>query len=271
MFNLLNESFSRLKKDLTFKVCLIIVLAIPVLIISMEKILLNIFNENPSGFNAANKCLFMMTGMLPLFIAIAAGFFIASDFKQNTVRNKIICGYSRTSIYMANWITSVCITLIYHIASTIVSMAVGSILFEPGEIFTKVNIYYSLVCIPVLISFTSITVTMTMMLKNAAGAIFSYFIHEIFGLFNIVIILLNNEVLKKFLCYFLPSNQLNMIVSRNYLAADLSIDDTEEIMSVARYAIPKGFDAAALPIYAIILIAAVTALGIWHFNKKDVK
>ncbi len=271
MRNLLNESFSRLRKNTTFKVCLIIVIAIPLLLISLEKILLRAFDENAAGFNAADECLFMMTGMLPLFIAIAAGFFIASDFRQNTVRNKIICGYSRTSIYMTNWITSVCITLIFHIVSTIVSMVIGSVLFEPGDIFTKENIYYSLVCIPVLISFTSITVAMSMALRNAAGAIFSYFIHEILGLFNIVIILLDNDALKKFLCYFLPANQLNMIVSRNYLAADLSMDEPEEIMSIAKYAIPEGFDAAALPIYAVILTVVVTTLGIWHFNKKDVK
>ena len=48
-------------------------------------------------------------------------------------------------------------------------------------------------------------------------------------------------------------------------------DDLDDIMDIARYAIPKGFDAIALPLYAVILIVAVTALGIWHFNKKDIK
>lgn len=271
MRNLLNESFSRLRQDLTFKVCLIIIIIIPAILISVQKFLLTILGEVVTGINAADDFLFSMTNMLPLFIAISAGFFIAKDFQQNTVRNKIICGYSRTSIYMANWITSVCVALILHICLTIVSMVIGSVLFEPGDIFTKENIYYSLVCIPVLISFTSITVAMSMALRNAAGAIFSYFIHEILGLFNIVIILLDNDALKKFLCYFLPANQLNMIVSRNYLASDLSMDEPEEIMSIAKYAIPEGFDAAALPIYAVILTVVVTALGIWHFNKKDVK
>lgn len=271
MRNLLNESFSRLRKNMTFKVCLIIVIAIPILLLSLEKILLNLTNENASGFTAADECLFLMTGMLPLFIAISPGLFIARDFRQNTVRNKIICGYSRTSIYMTNWITSVCITLIFHIASTIVSMVLGSVLFEAGDIFTKENIYYSLVCIPVLISFTSITVAMSMMLRNAAGAIFSYFIHEILALFNIVILLIKSDALKKFLGLFLPSNQLNVVVSRNYHAADIMADDLDDIMDIARYAIPKGFDAIALPLYAVILIVAVTALGIWHFNKKDIK
>lgn len=271
MHNLLNESFARLRKNTTFKVCLIIVIAIPVLLISLEKILLRAYNEDASGFNAADECLFLMTGMLPLFIAISPGFFIASDFRQNTVRNKIICGYSRTSIYMTNWITSVCITLIFHIVSTIVSMVLGSVLFKAGDIFTNENIYYSLVCIPVLITFTSITVAMTMALKNAAGAIFSYFIHEILALFNIVILLIDSDELKKFLCYFLPSNQLNMIVSRNYLAADITMDEPGELMSVGRYAIPEDFDAIMLPLYTVILTVAVTALGIWHFNKKDIK
>lgn len=269
MRNLLNESFSRLRQDLTFKVCLIIIIIIPAILISVQKFLLTILGEVVTGINAADDFLFSMTNMLPLFIAISAGFFIAKDFQQNTVRNKIICGYSRTSIYMANWITSVCVALILHICSTIVSIVLGSVLFEPGDIFTKVNIYYSLVNIPVIISYTSITVAITMITKNGAGAIFSYFIHEITMLFSMLISLIKNEALRKFLKYFIPTNQTNMIINRDYHTSLL--DDLNDIEGLSRYAIPKGFDAALIPLYATIMIVVVTALGIWHFNKKDVK
>lgn len=277
MRNLLNESFARLRKNTTFKVCLIIVIAIPVLLISLEKILMQLpgnvsDGENAHGFNAADNCLFLLTELLPLFIAISPGFFISSDFRQNTIRNKIICGYSRTSIYMTNWITSVCITLIFHIVSTVVSMVLGSVLFAPGDIFTKENIYYSLVCIPVLISFTSITVTMSMMIRNAAGAIFSYFIHEISALFSMITMFLKSAGLEKFITLFTPYTQLQIVTYRNYYSLENMIDDIDgDIMNIVGYHIPKGFDAVALPLYAVIMIVIVTALGIWHFNKTDIK
>lgn len=268
MYNLLNESFARLRKNKTFRVCLIIIIIIPVLIIGLTKFLTVQFDEEPSTMNAADDGLFFMTSMLPLFIAISPGLFIAKDFNQNTVRNKIICGYSRTAIYMTNWITSVCITFIFHIVSTIVSMGLISVLFEPGEIFTDVNIYYSLILIPVLISFSSITVAMTMIFRNTAGAIFSFFIHEISSLFILITLLIKSEALQKFLAFFLPMNQLQCIVSRNCNVLGVLDEDPE---AFSRYAIPDGFDAAVIPLYAVILIIAVTALGIWHFNKKDIK
>lgn len=272
MRNLLNESFARLRKNMTFKVCLIIVIVVPFLIISLEKLLTVSLDEGPTSFNAADNALFLMTGMLPLLIAISSGLFIVSDFKQNTVRNKIICGYSRTSIYMANWITSVSITLIFHIASTVVSVVLASILFKPGDIFTDVNIYYSLVCIPVLISFTSITVMMSMIFRNARGAIFSYFINEVAALFSMLLTLLKNEALEKFLTLFMPYTQLDIVTSRNYYSLGDIMDDIDgNVMDLTSYHIPDGFDAVAIPLYALILIVAVTAIGILHFNKSDIK
>lgn len=267
MLNLLNESFSRLFKTKSFKVCLFINIIMPAFMIGLMKYLSVRLNDEPNM--SADDNLFFMTGMLPIFISIGCGLFIAKDFQQNTVRNKVICGYSRTAIYMTNWITSAFITLLYHFASTIVAVVLSAALFETGELFTKVNIYYSLICIPVLLSFTSITVAMTMSIRNTAGAIFSFLIHELSAMFAILTFFIKSEAFAKFLNYFMPMSQLSIIQMRNYNDGMFAIDTNySEIMG---YLIPKGFDAVAIPLYSVILIVAVTALGIWNFNKKDIK
>jgi len=267
MRNLLNESFSRLFKTKSFKVCLFINIIMPAFMIGLMKYLSVRLNDEPNM--SADDNLFFMTGMLPIFISIGCGLFIAKDFQQNTVRNKIICGYSRTAIYMTNWITSAFITLLYHFASTIVAVVLSAALFETGELFTKVNLYYSLICIPVLLSFTSITVAMTMAMRNTAGAIFSFLIHELSAMLAILTFFIESEAFAKFLNYFIPMSQLSIVQMRNYNDGMFAIDtNLSEIMG---YMIPKGFDTVAIPLYAVILIVAVTALGIWHFNKKDVK
>lgn len=271
MRNLLNESFSRLFKTKSFKVCLILVILIPVLIISVSKYLSTRFVDDVEVDMTADSCLFFMLGMLPLFIAISPGLFIAKDFQQNTIRNKIISGYSRTAIYMTNWITCSFITLLFHIMSTIVSVGVAAVLFDIGDLFTKVNLYYSLACIPVLLSFNSITVAMTMSIRNTAGAIFSYFIHELSAMFTGIMLLIKNKTVVEFLNYFIPMSQLSIIQSRNSYGGFAMMMEDIDILDMAGYAIPKGFDAVALPLYAAILAAAVTALGIWNFNKKDIK
>ncbi len=270
MRNLLNESFSRLFKTKSFWVCLILVILIPVLIISISKYLFMQFDDVEVDMTA-DSCLFFMLGMLPLFIAISPGFFIAKDFQQNTIRNKIISGYSRTFIYMTNWITCSFITLLFHITSTIIATGLAAVLFETGDLFTKVNLYYFLACIPVLLSINSITVAMTMSIRNTAGAIFSYLIHEVTTMFRIVILLIKNETIVEFLNYFVPMSQLGIIQSRSPYGGFAMMMEDIDISDIDGYFIPKGFDAAALPLYAVILAVAVTALGIWHFNKKDIK
>lgn len=267
MRNLLNESFSRLFKTKSFYVCLAIVILMPTFIIGLLKFLSIRLNDEPNM--TADDNLFFMTGLLPLFIAISPGLFIAKDFQQNTVRNKIICGYSRTAIYMTNWITSAFITLVFHFASTIVSTGLTAIFFKIGDLFTDVNLYYSLMCIPVLLSFTSITVAMSMAIRNTAGAIFSFLIHELTGMLSFLTYFIESEAFAKFLSYSVPMSQSWIIQYRNYNDGMFAIDT--KVSALHGYIIPEGFDAVAIPLYAVILIVAVTAIGILHFNKKDVK
>lgn len=269
MYNLLKESFGRLYKNRTFRICFILVLAIPTLLTVIDKIL-----TTQAGLKSnitADDYLFNMHGIMPLFIAIAAGLFIAKDFRQNTVRNKIICGYSRTQIYIANWITCVFIALLYHFASTIVTVAMTAALFETGDLFTTVNLYYFLISIPVLISFTSITMMMTMIFRSTAAAIFSYFIHQIVSLFDLIFMQLKDKEVRKFISLFLPQNQLQIINYRHYYDFSDIENDMGELFETTKYAIPEGFDAVAIPLYAVILIIVISALGILHFNKSDVK
>lgn len=265
MRNLLNESFARLYRNKVFRVCLVLIIALPTLLIGMEKIL--IMQDGGKTDFTADFGLFSMLEMMPLFIAIAAGLFIAKDFRQNTIRNKIICGYSRTQIYIATWITCVFIAIFYHIISTVVTVGLYSALFEVGDLFTSVNLYYFLISIPTLISFTSITVMMTMILRNTAGAIFSYFIHLILGMFDLIVYLIDNKDFKKFINLFLPMNQLENISARCVES------DLKSALGglLGKYSIPEGFDAVAMPLYAAILIVIISALGILHFNKSNVK
>lgn len=265
MCNLLNESFARLFRNKTFRVCLVLVIALPTFLIGMAKIIA--LQEGSTSSLSADDSLFIMLEMTPLFIAIAAGLFITSDFRHNTIRNKIICGYTRTQIYIANWITCVFVALIFYLLSTAVTVGLMSLFFKTGDLFTSANLYYFLIAIPTLISFTSITVMMTMILRTAASAFFSYFIHMILSIFNLIVNLIDNNALKKFFNLFLPINQLENIKSRCIES------DSKSVIGglLGKYFIPKGFEAVAMPLYAAILIVIVSALGIMHFNKSDVK
>ncbi len=269
MLNLLQESFGRLYRYKTFRVCLIIITAIPLFFNGLEKMLME-----TNGFpdvSTADDYLFNVYGMLPLIIAIAAGLFIIKDFKENTVRNKLICGYTRTQVYIVNWITAVFIAVFYHLFSTLVCTVSASILLEPGDLFTKVNAYYELISIPTLISYTSITVMMAMIFRTTASAIFSYFIHAVIIMFEPLIVhKVDNDSFTRFSSMFVPENQLYIISSRCYSDPTKS-GGILDMFNDVKYAIPEGNAAYLIPLYALLLAAVVTVIGIIHFNKKDVK
>ena len=120
-----------------------------------------------------------------------------------------------------------------------------------------------------IITLIAVALAMTMSIRNTAGAIFSFLIHELSAMFAILTFFIKSEAFAKFLNYFMPMSQLSIIQMRNYNDGMFAIDTNySEIMG---YLIPKGFDAVAIPLYSVILIVAVTALGIWNFNKKDIK
>lgn len=269
MLNLLQESFGRLYRYKTFRVCLIIITAIPLFFNGFERMLME--SNAFSNVSTADDYLFNMYGMLPLIIAIAAGLFVIKDFKENTIRNKLISGYTRTQVYIVNWITAVFIAVFYHLVSTLVCTVSASILFETGDLFNKVNAYYELISIPTLISYTSITVMMAMIFRTTASAIFSYFIHAVILMFEPLIVhKVDNDSFTRFSSMFVPEKQLYIISSRYYDDPTVS-GDLFDVFNRNKYAIPEGNAAYLIPLYALLLAAIVTVIGIIHFNKKDVK
>ena len=96
MANLLAEGFRRLFKGKRFYVVLAVIIAIP----TIAAVFLRIVEKR--ALNLGGVLVFSLIGTMSMFISITAGLFIINDFKNNTIRNKIIIGHSRAKIYLAN-------------------------------------------------------------------------------------------------------------------------------------------------------------------------
>ena len=98
MANLLAEGYRRLFKGKRFYIVLAVIMAIPII----ASVFIRIVEKR--ALNLGGALAFSMIGTMTMFISITAGLFIITDFKNNTIRNKIIIGHSRTKIYLANLI-----------------------------------------------------------------------------------------------------------------------------------------------------------------------
>lgn len=142
MFNLLKTDLKRSFKDKLFLILLIIAgafaLATPLLykgifmlleldaesLKGMEMFGLSMDAKTMffSSFSLSNNFGFI----LPIFIAII----LCKDFSNGTIRNKIICGKSRTSIYFSLFITCVILICSFILFHALLTLLVSLIFFD---------------------------------------------------------------------------------------------------------------------------------------------
>lgn len=255
MTNLIKTDFSRLFKKLSFWVCLVIICGLSVFPLAMQKYWDTINNEEYT-LTAENYLLSTNIVFIPLLIAIVAGIYVVKDFSDHTVRNKIVYGYSRISIYISNWIVSAFVALFYFFASIAVTLIVGTPLLgiNTDLLFSGASIYYILISIPHLLTYVSITLFFCMLMQSAGGAIIGYVIHEIMGMMTIFTYFMENEKLKKFIDQFFPICQADIIMQ-----------------GFNEFVLPSETDMFILPLYSMIIVVFFTVSGILLFRKSNIK
>ena len=248
MSNLLAEGFRRLFKGKRFYIVLAVIVGVAAFILALVKILSNAFDDS-EGLHA-DGMMFMMTGTMPLLISIAAGLLIVQDFRNNTIRNKIIVGHSRTNIYIANLIVSVFVAVVYQLAFWITVIVLGGILmgfesFPSREMFVNM-----LIALLIQITFTCVIVFLCTSMKNIGGFVISLTMHYIVSMMSMFLLFIKNEDVQDFITDIVPSYQVNLI---EYGYTD--IPDHLPVILIAD----------------LIIIAVSTIGGIIIFNKSDIK
>ncbi len=90
----------------------------------------------------ATDLLFQMSSFIGLASAFMLAIFIGTEYHDNTMRNKLICGQSRVTVYFANFFTSLLITLTFWLIPILVILCVGIPLLGTSPmttaLFTKI-------------------------------------------------------------------------------------------------------------------------------------
>lgn len=228
---------------------------IPVLIASIIIYAL----KTHSGENYVDMLPYSIISFIPSIITIVGGLFISQDFNNNTVRNKIITGHSRTSIYISNLITSVLATVSIYLIYVVFCYGVGGLVvgFSP---FFKLG--FNLKCIGLsicpLITFSVLTVFLTMTLKGIKGTVCSFLLYYAFGMSTLLIYFIENKDISHLLANINPSLQLDAV--QEY--AD-SLGELAEGNS--------NFWPEWIPGTTIVATILSTFFGVTLFKKSDIK
>ena len=158
MYKLLKASFFRLKKNKVFwgVVIITIILAISFLVNSMK----NEFKYK------IDSILFNNIQIIGLFIAVFTSLFIGTEYAYGTIRNKIIAGHTRRSIYLTNWLVSVVAGILIEFIYLAVVAIIGIPLIGGIEIAVSDLLPILLEIIMVIIVFCSIFTAITLICSD---------------------------------------------------------------------------------------------------------
>lgn len=260
MANLLAEGYRRLFKGKRFYIVMAVMAGIGVLLTLLYAMINGFFSsevvmeadteEVLVNFKYyANDILFSNDGLLVLLVGITAGLLIIQDFRNNTVRNKIIVGHSRVKIYLANWIVSFTVMLIYEAVYLLVVCIFGGIMLGFREV-APADLTLNIVLLFLIeTAMVSIIVFLCMTMRNIGGFVLSISMHYVVSMFSLGLLALNKHPkIKEIIMEAVPSYQMNLI--------DITTS-------------PEHPTRMALFMLCIVLISTVG--GILIFKKSDLK
>ncbi len=268
MLNLLKTDIKRAFRDKLFLICAIIGGALAIFTPLLYKVLFNgLGMEELLGSLTSAKALFF-TSFSPannfgLIAPILVTIILCKDFSYGTIRNKIISGKSRVSIFLSMFITSTIVMSVLMLAHALITLLVSLLFFDyQAEPFKASDIgYFALsvmlwlivyVFISAIISFFSVA------MKNAGVSVVMYFaVNLLFSIIGSITMVAGMMVDPESTSYKVLEffNNANLFTST--LIGSGTSYEASQLLAILTPSVLGG--------------ALLVFLGIYAFGKKDLK
>lgn len=279
MSRLLSADFAKLKKNKFFWLCIIGMILFGLFMKIMEYITIQQYNDRAPSLNSM---LFVYSMVIGFLAAAFVSLFVGTEYSDGTIRNKLIIGHSRVSIYFSNLITCSAACLFMCLAYLLPALAAGIPLCGVKTADFRSLVGMALCSFIMTLAFTSLCTLVGMICQNKAMTavitilsvcllfVVSVYISaklnepetypEISALADDGTVISTKEVpnpgyvrgtqrqIYEFLDEFLPTGQ-SVILTRG---------DTEAATPL-------------LPVYSAGITAVAAGIGIFIFRKRDIK
>lgn len=164
MSKLLSANFARLRKNQVFIAAVIFMLVIGILfpaVTYQEMIELDVIYY-------LQERAFWYPVFLGFILAVFCSLFLGTDNSDNTIRNKVIVGHTRNSIYLSNLVTCMVVGIVLCLAHTATIICVGTPLLGFYTMETSDIIGYTVAIITMTFSFSAIYTFVSMKCQSKA-------------------------------------------------------------------------------------------------------
>lgn len=163
MSKLLSAEFRRLFHSLVFKIAAVFSILLAVLLVVVE------WSISPPQTDG----MIILMGSIYLMFAypVLVGMFLGTEYSDGTMRNKLIVGHKRSSIYLSKLIVCAVADIIVQVVNSGVSLILAVILYDKVMITCETVVMFA-VSIGIILAFTTILVVFAMSIQSkAAGAV----------------------------------------------------------------------------------------------------
>lgn len=280
MTNLLYANFTKLKKDKLFWLGFAVMAGLAVVSVVNRAYEARTIAEY--AYDTADPLWFVGGMYISLVLSVFISIWIGTDFHDGTVRNKLIVGHTRFSVYFSNFIVSAAVSLFYHLVYIGIIWSLGSASLEPFVTSSKTLLILTAISLITIIAVSALFTMLGMLVHNRTASVVIAMILAlamIMGAIAVENILSTPEILDN----IYEMNEAGEIVpgdpipNPNYPTKTeravyeqlQKINPVGQIMQLLNLTYEPKM--AYLPLYSLSLIIVTTAIGLLLFRKKEIK
>ena len=217
--------------------------------------------------------------IIGIFCAVFTSLFLGTDYSDGTIRNKIMIGHSRQSIYLSNLIVSTVAGMIMNAAWILSMLTVGTSLFGWLRSSMTTILMYLFITVLMIAALASIFTFISMLSQNKASA-------AVITLLTFLVLLFlasycNNRLNEPemYSAAVVTSNGLELTdptQNPDYISGNVRkmFEFFVDFLPTGQGILMSGMEAVHLwlmPLYSLLVITLTTMAGVFCFRRKDLK
>lgn len=248
MYKLLNASFFRLKKNKIFYFIIVvsIVMALFVLYSRYTDELKDIQYGFPlTDLKTTDRLLVDNLAIIGFLMSLFTSLFVGTEYSDGVIRNKLIAGHSRISVYIANFIMSVVVGIIVEVIYLLIVASIGIPMFGGIQIPISDFLYVLLDSFMIIVFYA--------------------------GIFTFISLICSNITTSTVICLLLTLAMMIMAILQTPGDEILNIFPTGQVIHISWLSYREEANIQLLWVYSLGITFVINTIGIYLFNRKELK
>lgn len=273
MSKLLYAGFYRLRKDKVFFGCLLIPPIYSVYVLVSQYMQM----KESGGHYAVDSLLFHFLLLMGMLTSVFVSLYVGTEYHDGTIRNKLIGGSSRNSIYLSNLVICCLVGTLNVLLTYSINFAIGLSLFGPVEMSAAKLIQTCIAGILLTLSYISIFHVISMLSSDKTISAVSCILLAVF-LIVLAVGLFSKLIQPEFIEQPIAGTEMALETVKNpaYLTGSVrSVYQNMLDFLPAGQSIQilnsENTNLGRMILYSLFIVIGTNIIGLGIFKRKDIK